>query len=235
LDRYLLPRFCHCGVRNSIPCTAFIVLYSIVEFRGPCNMPALGRVISLLIVGCVYPILAGIIDTTPARADEEREIRCLALTIYYEARGEPEAGQLAVGHVVMNRTRNANFPSSVCDVVQEGGERRNLCQFSWWCDGLSDRPKDRAALYRSLSIAEQIYLGCRADPTRGALWFHTTGVKPSWSKKFGRAQRIGDHLFYRGNSQDAQRINASADETTLDSARCGTREHHLTERMVAAR
>jgi spore germination cell wall hydrolase CwlJ-like protein len=198
-------------------------------------MPALGRVISLLIVGCVYPILAGIIGTAPARADEEREIRCLALTIYYEARGEPEAGQLAVGHVVMNRTRNANFPSSVCGVVQEGGEQRNLCQFSWWCDGLSDRPKDRAALYRSLSIAEQIYLGCRADPTRGALWFHTTGVKPLWSKKFGRAQRIGDHLFYRGNSQDAQRINASVDGTTLDSARCGTREHHPTERMVAAR
>ena len=59
-----------------------------------------------------------------ADADDGREIGCLALTIYHEARGESERGKLAVGHVVMNRTRSVLFPASVCDVVRQGGQQR---------------------------------------------------------------------------------------------------------------
>jgi hypothetical protein len=128
----------------------------------------------------------------------ETEIGCLALTIYYEARGEPEAGKRAVGYVVMNRARSGGFPADVCDVVRQGGEVRHRCQFSWWCDGLSDRPRDKQALRQSLSLAQSVYHGCVPDPTGGALWFHSTRVKPAWSKASGPGKRIGRHVFYRG-------------------------------------
>jgi spore germination cell wall hydrolase CwlJ-like protein len=145
-----------------------------------------------------------------ADADDGRQINCLALTIYHEARGESERGKLAVGHVVMNRTRSVLFPASVCEVVRQGGQRHYRCQFSWWCDGRSDRPKDQAALRESLWLAEEIYYGCTSDPTAGALWYHSTAVKPSWSKLFGRGKRIDRHVFYRGDADRPVPVNASA-------------------------
>ena len=73
----------------------------------------------------------------PTQAAPADELKCLALNIYFEARGEPESGQLAVGHVVM-------FPGTVCGVIQQGGAlRRHRCQFSWWCDGRSDKPGNK--------------------------------------------------------------------------------------------
>jgi len=141
--------------------------------------------------------------------DDAQEIGCLALTIYHEARGESERGKLAVGHVVMNRTRSALFPAGVCDVVRQGGEQYHRCQFSWWCDGRSDRPTDQAALRESLWLAEEIYYGCTRDPTAGALWYHSTAVKPSWSTSFGPGKLIDHHVFYRGDLKRPVRISAS--------------------------
>src|SRR5262245_45818710 len=92
--------------------------------------------------------------------DDGQEIACLALTIYYEARGESERAGLEVGHVVMNHPRSALSPANVCDVAREGGSQRHRCQFSGWCDGLSDRPKDQTALRESLWLAAEIYRGC---------------------------------------------------------------------------
>jgi spore germination cell wall hydrolase CwlJ-like protein len=151
-----------------------------------------------------------------ADADEGREIGCLALTIYHEARGESARGQLAVGHVVMNRTRSVLFPADVCAVVRQGGQQYHRCQFSWWCDGRSDRPKDQAALQESLRLAEEIYYGCTRDPTAGALWYHSTTVRPSWSKSFGPGKRIDRHIFYRGDSPRPVQISAS----TISQERC---------------
>lgn len=158
--------------------------------------------IGLIVAGAALAaLLAGPVASRAASADanDRQQIACLALTIYYEARGESERGRLAVGHVVMNRTRSALFPGNVCDVVREGGPQRHRCQFSWWCDGLSDRPKDQAALRESVALAEEIYRGCTRDPTAGALWYHSTAVKPSWSRSFGPGKRIERHVFYRGD------------------------------------
>jgi hypothetical protein len=144
--------------------------------------------------------VAGLGLSSGASAGEDHEIQCLALTIYYEARGEPQIGKLAVGHVVMNRARSGAFPGDVCDVVRDGGQLRNRCQFSWYCDGISDRPRDAAALRESLQLARAIYDGCTADPSNGALFFHATSVRPAWRKWAGRGVRIGGHMFYRGRS-----------------------------------
>ena len=164
---------------------------------------AVGAVSTVLLAASPAPRAAG------ADPDDGREIACLALTIYHEARGESERGQLAVGHVVMNRTRSALFPASVCDVVEQGGVQRHRCQFSWWCDGRSDRPKDQAALQESLRLAEEIYYGCTRDPTAGALWYHATNARPSWSKSFGPGRRIDSHVFYRGGLDRPVKIGAS--------------------------
>jgi hypothetical protein len=94
------------------------------------------------------------------------ELECLAQNIYFEARSEPKAGRLAVAHVVMNRKESATFPETVCDVVKDGGEKTlNRCQFSWWCDGKSDKITDLAAWNDSVSLASKVYWGPRSAGT----------------------------------------------------------------------
>ena len=129
------------------------------------------------------------------------ELHCLALNIYHEARGESEKGKRAVGHVVMNRVTDRRFPTSVCQVVRQGGERRrNRCQFSWWCDGRSDRPRNRTAWNASIEMAHEIIAGLSSDPTGGALWYHADYVQPYWRKAFKRGPKIGQHIFYQART-----------------------------------
>ncbi|MCG8361327.1 MAG: cell wall hydrolase [Kiloniellales bacterium] len=126
------------------------------------------------------------------------EIECLALTIYHEARGEGESGRRAVGDVVMNRVFDPAFPSTVCEVTQQGGEEvRFRCQFSWWCDGRSDEPRDEVAWRDSYNAALQVYWDRSRDVTEGALWYHADYVSPHWRKAFDQGPQIGRHVFYR--------------------------------------
>ncbi len=125
------------------------------------------------------------------------ELHCLALNIYFEARGEDMKGQHAVAHVVMNRVKDARFPHTVCDVVRQGGEATlHRCQFSWWCDGQSDRPRNLEMWKVTQAIARSVYWGYSADPTQGALWYHADYVMPHWGKVFKRGPTIGRHIFY---------------------------------------
>ena len=122
--------------------------------------------------------------------------RCMALAMYWEARGEGRNGMVAVGSVVLNRVEDGRFPNTVCDVVYEGGETPP-CQFSWWCDGKSDRPRDRDSWHQALRIAGELLLDPPPDPTGGSLYFHASGVYPRWSRSLMRTARIGSHVFYR--------------------------------------
>lgn len=134
----------------------------------------------------------------PTPADPRDEVACLALNIYFEARGEPAKGKVAVGHVVMNRVASERFPGTVCDVIRQGGEaRRHRCQFSWWCDGRSDTPRSRTDWEISNQVALSIYWGRSADPTEGALWYHADYVSPAWREDFAEGPTIGRHIFYR--------------------------------------
>lgn len=127
----------------------------------------------------------------------ENEVLCLALNIYFEARSETEQGQLAVGHVVMNRVANRHYPNTVCNVVRQGGEERLYsCQFSWWCDGRPDKPLNQKAWLKSHKLAIEIYFGHSVDPTDGALWYHADYVNPYWSDALVVGNKIGQHIFY---------------------------------------
>ena len=126
-----------------------------------------------------------------------QSLRCMALNIYHEARGEPLQGKIAVGHVVLNRVAANQWPGKICAVIQQGGhQRRYRCQFSWWCDGRSDQPSDVAAWRESLLVALLIRRGATDDPTKGALWYHADTVSPYWSKIFKPYRKIGSHIFY---------------------------------------
>ena len=119
------------------------------------------------------------------------------MNIYHEARGEPDAGKEAVGHVVLNRAADPRFPGQICDVVRQGGELpRCRCQFSWWCDGRSDAPRNVAAWQQARQVAGKVFEGGSRDPTAGALWYHADYVDPSWGRKLKRGPTIGRHVFY---------------------------------------
>ena len=126
------------------------------------------------------------------------EIECLALNIYFEARGESLAGRRAVGEVTMNRVLDPAFPDTVCGVVRQGamGGKKRGCQFSWWCDGRSDQPVNQTAWDASYDLALAVYWDRSRDLTEGALWFHADYVSPDWAEVFDRGPQIGRHLFY---------------------------------------
>jgi len=126
----------------------------------------------------------------------EQEKHCLALTLYWEARGEGRRGMVAVGWTVLNRVHSPQFPGTPCRVVYQGGETPP-CQFSWWCDGKSDRPRDRQSWQLAQLVAAELLFDPPPDPTGGALYFHSTGVRPMWQGKLARTARIGAHVFYR--------------------------------------
>ena len=126
----------------------------------------------------------------------EREHHCLALALYWEARGEPEVGMVAVGWAILNRASSPEFPATPCGVVFEGGEQPP-CQFSWWCDGKSDRPRDRRSWIRAQVVAASLLTKPPPDPTHGALFFHSTRIGVPWKRPRKRTAHIGNHIFYR--------------------------------------
>lgn len=125
------------------------------------------------------------------------ERQCLALTVYFESRAESVEGQRAVAAVVLNRVRSGKFPDDICAVVRDGGGNRGRCQFSWYCDGRSDKPKDGESWQQALAVADSALGGEIGDPTEGALYFHSTSVKPKWRKKLTKTAAIDNHIFYR--------------------------------------
>ena len=118
-------------------------------------------------------------------------ITCLAVAIYFEARGEPPAGQTAVAHVIMNRVESTRYPDDACAVVKQKH------QFSFYWDGKSDRPGNAHAYMQAVLVALAVVDGDIPDPTFGAMWYHADYVKPDWRLGLVAGPKIGRHLFYR--------------------------------------
>ncbi|WP_119419569.1 cell wall hydrolase [Desertibaculum subflavum] len=145
-------------------------------------------------LAAVPPVPPPSFEPAPA-APSERD--CLAEAIYFEGRGEPREGQIAIAHVVMNRAAAKGFPGQVCDVIREGESNgTGKCQFSWRCDGKPDTPTDAAAWSTAQKVADSVMQGDATDPTHGALYFHNAKVQPDWSAKFRRTAEIGAHIYY---------------------------------------
>jgi spore germination cell wall hydrolase CwlJ-like protein len=154
---------------------------------------------AILLVGCrsMNPDIVSRAPRTEVAAPlSVREQECLALAMYWEARGESDEGMTAVGWTIMNRVASPAFPATPCAVVYDGGETLP-CQFSWYCDGRSDRPREWSSWQRAMRIAERLVTRPPHDPTGGALYFHSTTVESQWHRRRVRTARIGGHLFYR--------------------------------------
>ena len=129
---------------------------------------------------------------------------CMALNIYYEARGSNLADRAATADVVINRVLDTRYPNTICEVVKQGRQHpsgammRNKCQFSWYCDGKHDRPQNEdlwidAQMLAYQMVHEDKYRGI----TEGATHYHATYVKPHWASTLQLVGRIGAHIFYR--------------------------------------
>ena len=128
----------------------------------------------------------------------EMFLTCLALNVYYEARSEPMDGQYAVAHVVLNRVADDTFPDDACKVVKQGYHNgKHRCQFSWYCDGKSDKPKDSLSWVVAQVVAYNTLYGYHKDNTHGATHYHATYVNPWWRKHYDKTVAHGSHIFYK--------------------------------------
>lgn len=146
------------------------------------------------VTACLLCVISALWAEHVAAGSLREEQHCLALNLYWEARGEGRLGMIAVGWTVLNRVRSGRFPSTPCGVIYQGGERPP-CEFSWWCDGRSDRPTESRSWRQAQIIAARLLLDPPPDPTGGSLFYHSTSVRPQWRHK--RTARIGRHIFYR--------------------------------------
>lgn len=140
---------------------------------------------------------------------QEPQLFCLAQNIYYEARGSSRADQMAVSDVVLNRVKDARYPNTICEVVYQGKQKpswkdptkmvmvRNMCQFSWYCDGKSDTPHDPEAWAWAVLVAYDVLQSRVPDPTYGATHYHATYVKPYWADHYKQTVTLGSHIFYK--------------------------------------
>jgi Fe-S cluster biosynthesis and repair protein YggX len=149
---------------------------------------------------------------------------CMAQNIYFEASIDNKAGMAGVADVVLNRVKDKRYPNSVCEVVYQAVmkeswktkqypdlkpeervyyPKRNMCQFSWYCDGKSDDiPLGSENWVKAQMVAWEImHNNTLRGISDGATHYHATYVKPIWRKDIGMALvgRIGSHIFYRWN------------------------------------
>lgn len=164
-------------------------------------------------------LIFGIVSTTKADsqsfqfdAETFPQVHCLALNVYYEARGSNFADQVGVADVVLNRVNDRRYPNTVCDVVQQGKKKaswkdpnvmvmvKNACQFSWYCDGKADEPNNTDSWINAQTVAWRImqFQEFRGI-TEGATHYHATYVEPNWAGSLQLVGTIGKHIFYRWN------------------------------------
>lgn len=133
--------------------------------------------------------LVGMIDTD---APVNEELRCLAGAVYFEARGEPLAGQLAVAQVIINRTEDGRFPRSYCGVVSQPG------QFSFMRGRRMPAVREGSISWqRAVAVAQIAHQGLWNSEAGSAVFFHAHHVKPGWSRSKTRLAQIDTHIFYR--------------------------------------
>ena len=126
-----------------------------------------------LVLGATLGFLTGALPMKVQASDTNNEIYCLAQNIYFEAGNQPLAGKVAVTQVVLNRTEHPNYPATACGVIYQAKWKtnwkgkevpvRNMCQFSWFCDGKSDDPVDSPTWLSSLNIARNVVQGAYGE------------------------------------------------------------------------
>ena len=136
--------------------------------------------------------LRELVESMPAAGQLSDELQCLAGAVYFESRGEPLDGQLAVAEVVINRSEDHRWPGSYCGVVYQ------RAQFSFVKNGRMPRIKTGSAAWkRAQAIARIAHRGLWNSAASDAVYFHAHYVRPSWSRRKTAVATIDTHVFYR--------------------------------------
>lgn len=151
-------------------------------------------------LGLIVTTFGFVMHSVFSKQDDIRDLTCLAFNVYFEARGEPVAGQYAVAEVTMNRVASGRYADSVCGVVHQENwdplRKRYVSAFSW--TELDERPSLEDETFRQAwEVAEAVYYGRHTPTLGGALHYHATYIKPSWARGHKPVARIGNHVFYR--------------------------------------
>ena len=134
--------------------------------------------------------LRELVASQPTPSQLSRELNCLAGAVYFEAKGESLPGQLAVGRVIVARSKSGQFPESYCGVVFQPS------QFSFVRGGAMPAIARASASWRTaVAIAQIAHAGAWNSPAEGALFFHAARVSPGW--RLRRVARVDNHVFYR--------------------------------------
>lgn len=174
-----------------------------METRGLMAALGGGRPVARAMPGDAAP--SDWMDFSDVTASGGPQWRCLTEALYFEARGESLAGQVAVAEVILNRVDSRRYPDSVCAVVGQGSENLNACQFSFKCDGKKEEMANREAFERAGQIARLMLDGRDRSLTLNATHYHADSVNPRWARRLVPTAKIGAHVFYRLPARVAQR------------------------------
>ena len=134
--------------------------------------------------------LTSLVRANAAMSDaDDSELRCLATAVYFESKGEPLNGQLAVAQVIMNRAQSGRFASTLCGVVKQPS------QFSFVRRGSLPAVRENAQWRDAVGVAQVAMKGLHKGPAADALYFHAKRVSPGWGKR--PLASVGNHVFYR--------------------------------------
>jgi spore germination cell wall hydrolase CwlJ-like protein len=176
--------------------------YAATDDDAPAKAPfaAVIKPSNSLLVPNVDAAHAWVNDPLPPATRSAGELKCLATAIYFEARGEPERGQIAVAQVVLNRLKNPAYPKTICGVVYQNKNMYNRCQFSFACDGIKDRITDAGAWATAQTLARKVVndaSGMFLADVGTSTHYHAVYVRPVWAKHMKKMQKIGRHIFYK--------------------------------------
>ena len=133
-----------------------------------------------------------LVGDMPVETQLSGDMKCLAQAVYFEARGEPIEGQLAVARVVINRANSGLYPSDYCSVITQ------RAQFSFVKGGrIPQADEGSLAWTRAKAVAQIAHQDLWDSEAGDALFFHATYVNPSWARRKIQLARIDTHVFYR--------------------------------------
>lgn len=158
-----------------------------------------GPIVLVSILTTVLLTFGFLLYTLFANGADRRNLTCLGLNVYFEARGESDAGQRAVAEVTLNRVASDRYPDTVCDVVYEKNwdrrRKRYVGAFSWTEFDVRSMPEGEE-WQRARQAAETVYYRRHTPTVEGALHYHAVYIKPRWARGRKTIARIGRHVFY---------------------------------------
>lgn len=140
------------------------------------------------LVTLIILVLLATNNTSTTAYAKNNDLICLAQNIYFEARGEPFKGKVAVAQVTLNRVNHDNYADTVCGVVYQPN------QFSWTKS--YSRIVDKQAWAHAKEVAHMVMQGDIHLPNFNALHFHSKKIKPKWAYKKTPVLKVGNHVFY---------------------------------------